>query len=787
MQRKIISLALSLVLFLSLLGGISFFQKTSKVIADEVEGIQLSVLKVWDDYNDLDELRPDSVEVTLYQNNQKTNIKATLSANNNWYYKYDTLVAKEDSSGEKINYTWRCDEIDDYERFEDNLDNMYIITDVHHVEEPSVNSVVLQKFNEKDEFFDGCNMILKNQSGDTLITWTTNDSSSIDIKNNNLSASMNSDGSLVVNNIPEGEYVYEEVKPKSGYTNAGRKEFKIEKGVHNYTYNWYTDIQDAVTDANNLNNNNADCYRDDDNCKVGMFIIGDVAHFILIEDVNTKTVSLNVDTIFDLDNKTFSQSNNANFIYLKDLKMIDGNVNLSTNRGIIATDIKTSGIPYNSDGKLIVKNVDITNEINSGNIFTLNHCGDDFLIEDVNILTSSSSGVSSSSGITCFNVSGFHLPDNGKIINSSFISTSDNTNADFNVSAINVCTLKSLDIINCTCRASSYSSVSRAININTPDFSAKDFLIKDCELYSESQNTSYCIDCDNGKNITLDNNSITSKGGDHSFGVDIDKSNQNVIALDNSVECYAVSPESYSSYTGFRIYQSNSLALKSGNIYIDPVRDDNSESDGTGHYNSFGVGVDNSGTLIVDESKGSNVVIGGYSSVVSRIGAFTTLNSGTFKAPNHVILDYSGSTGSFEINGGVYKSNRNEYSESKLNGIWDFAPIYLLGSSNDDYYNCNIRNATIEGGTYGIVLKSFSPTCHLYNCNISGSRLYNIRFDDSSHNRNVYCYVEDGTVLSHDGTEFKWSDKPFDYGYGEHVIDNRQTQTTIQETTGGGE
>ena len=798
MQRRIISLALSLILFLSLLGGISFVTKTENVIADEVDGIEISVLKVWDDYNDLDEIRPDSVEVTLYQNNQKTDVKATLSANNNWYYKYNTLVAEKDNNGDKISYTWKCDDIDDYERYEDNLDNMYIITDVHHISNPKVNSVVLQKFNENDEFFDDCNMILKNKSGNTLITWTTGNDSSINTHNSGLSASMNNDGSLVVDNIPEGEYIYREVSPKTGYTDAGQKEFKIEKGTHNYSFNWYTDIQDAVTDANNLNNNNADCYRDDDNCKVGMFLINGKAHFILVKNISTSTITLNVNTIFDLNSKTLTQYNNANFIYMQDLKIIDGYVNLNTRRGIIAVDINNGNI-FNTTGNLIINNVEINNNSSEGNIYTINHCGDDLLFNNVKVNTKSSSSINYS-GISSLNLSGFYNCDNVELNDCEFISEATSNSFSANISGINVASNDNIKIQNSKIIAKTNgNATARAINLNDQEDTICDNVeIKNCELYSESSDWSEGIDCDNGSNILLSNNIITVKGGSLSRAIDVDcvahnsSIIQSVNADDNNINCYCSNPTSDGYYSGFHLPDQNkSLHLKSGRIYLEPVAN-LSDIDSNGHCDGIGNGIMSYGTIVIDESKGSNTVIGSNNSIWAGYGSNATINGGLFKSPCHIICAYNGSSGSFVINGGQFICNNNEYSSQELNGIHDYGAIYLMGSTDEnDYWDCNIKNAIIQGGTYGIVFKYYSPTCHIYNSNIS-SRSHNIRLDDNIHNRNIYCYIESGTEFSFSSeqSDMWWLDRPFINGYGKHIIDNRieqQTSTQVETTTQGGE
>lgn len=65
--------------------------------------INIPVEKVWDDNNNQDGKRPNSVTVTLYANNQPTGKSLTLSKANGWKGTFENLDEFKD--GEKINYT----------------------------------------------------------------------------------------------------------------------------------------------------------------------------------------------------------------------------------------------------------------------------------------------------------------------------------------------------------------------------------------------------------------------------------------------------------------------------------------------------------------------------------------------------------------------------------------------------------------------------------------------------------------------------------------------------------
>ena len=67
------------------------------------EKIAKTAVKKWEDNNDQDGLRPDSIEVELYANGVTTNMKATLSDENNWRHTFADLERNE--NGEEIEYS----------------------------------------------------------------------------------------------------------------------------------------------------------------------------------------------------------------------------------------------------------------------------------------------------------------------------------------------------------------------------------------------------------------------------------------------------------------------------------------------------------------------------------------------------------------------------------------------------------------------------------------------------------------------------------------------------------
>ncbi len=91
----------------------------------------ITVTKVWDDSNDKDGIRPDSIQVQLYANGEKSGDVVTISANSNWRHTWDDLDEKK--NGETIEYSVK--EVSDaagYTKTEGNVDNGNVtITNSH--------------------------------------------------------------------------------------------------------------------------------------------------------------------------------------------------------------------------------------------------------------------------------------------------------------------------------------------------------------------------------------------------------------------------------------------------------------------------------------------------------------------------------------------------------------------------------------------------------------------------------------------------------------------------------
>ena len=105
------------------------------------EVIEITAKKQWNDNNNQDGLRPESVEFELYKNNEATGTKKTLTGDN-WTVTFDNLPVYE--NGQKITYTVK--EVNEPEGYiasgEGTEENGYTITNTHT---PGLTSVNVNK------------------------------------------------------------------------------------------------------------------------------------------------------------------------------------------------------------------------------------------------------------------------------------------------------------------------------------------------------------------------------------------------------------------------------------------------------------------------------------------------------------------------------------------------------------------------------------------------------------------------------------------------------------------
>ena len=94
------------------LDGISEDQTNEFTITNRLK-TEVTVTKQWDDLDNLDDIRPQSITVTLYSNEIATNKTVTLNESNNWTATFTDLY-KYDTNGDKIIYTVEENSINGY-------------------------------------------------------------------------------------------------------------------------------------------------------------------------------------------------------------------------------------------------------------------------------------------------------------------------------------------------------------------------------------------------------------------------------------------------------------------------------------------------------------------------------------------------------------------------------------------------------------------------------------------------------------------------------------------------
>ncbi len=86
-------------------------KKETKTVGGEVEKITISGTKTWDDNDNQDGVRPESVTINLLANGEKIDSQV-ITAKENWKYEFN--VPRVDENGVKINYTITEDAIEHY-------------------------------------------------------------------------------------------------------------------------------------------------------------------------------------------------------------------------------------------------------------------------------------------------------------------------------------------------------------------------------------------------------------------------------------------------------------------------------------------------------------------------------------------------------------------------------------------------------------------------------------------------------------------------------------------------
>lgn len=106
----------------------------------EPEKTSIFIKKIWDDSNNIDKIRPYSIFVDIYKNDEKIDT-ITLSKDNNWEYLYSDLL-KKDNNGNNYTYTIKeSSKINGYTSYV----NGYVITNTHIPKQPEKTSISITK------------------------------------------------------------------------------------------------------------------------------------------------------------------------------------------------------------------------------------------------------------------------------------------------------------------------------------------------------------------------------------------------------------------------------------------------------------------------------------------------------------------------------------------------------------------------------------------------------------------------------------------------------------------
>ncbi len=113
-----------------------------------VQRVNITVEKIWDDNNNNDGARPESIQVQLYANDKASGNPVTLNEESNWRYTYKDL-SKLDATGKEITYTVK--EVEVPTGYEASVDG-YKITNKHEDEKRSIKiDKVWDDSNNKDK------------------------------------------------------------------------------------------------------------------------------------------------------------------------------------------------------------------------------------------------------------------------------------------------------------------------------------------------------------------------------------------------------------------------------------------------------------------------------------------------------------------------------------------------------------------------------------------------------------------------------------------------------------
>lgn len=507
-----------------------------------------------------------------------------------------------------------------------------------------------------------------------------------------------------------------------------------------YEFKYYTSIDKASTDANNMTTENADATKENGVVAVGINNTVKTAQIMLMKDTQMKsTIKYTSNVLFNLNGKTLGVENGTSIQYLKDFRIKDGTVHfVGSLRGITGAISQSE----QASGAFLADNVKFINNITNGR--TLNLGGS--YSKDIKITN------------CIFNVMNMHpiyaAPTNAKVEIS-------------NCNIANTCTTQSSamfvggkevivkgNTIN-TQSMGVYSANGNNVTLEENTIECKTYglyllnstaNVNSGKFYVKNEGQTIGI-FSNGSKVTVNDGYIETNSGNASnlsIGLYLSKSS---IGTVNNINTDIKGK--YGNY-GASVIDSSQLYVHGGKFIALPWYKG-------GDADSNGAGIANSGKTVIDENKNPVIVKGGNCGLHIAPGSNTVVNGGSFASPNHGGAYVAcGSSGHFEINGGTFYNNRNEYDETLVKDIRPFGGMYIGSQQASEKWSVNIKNAKIinECGEQGLVQKSndgyIPATINLYNTEISG-KTYDIVNQNNASVGTYEAYINlyEGTVLVH--------------------------------------
>lgn len=183
------------------------------------EFVERSVTKVWDDDNNKNNARPDSVEVQLYADGEKCGDPVTLNEDNSWSYTWNNLYKYQYSNGvatsTEVNYTVLEKSVDGYTPKVTQDNGVFTVTNTF-----GVHSLKITKENESGEKLEGAGFrVYKDADCQQLADIFLDDALSSALENaEDTVLRTGDDGTLMFYGLKTGTYYIKEFRTPNGYT-----------------------------------------------------------------------------------------------------------------------------------------------------------------------------------------------------------------------------------------------------------------------------------------------------------------------------------------------------------------------------------------------------------------------------------------------------------------------------------------------------------------------------------------------------------------------------------------